>query len=182
MKNEMTSIGLFEFTSISDGFLMTDYILKGSNVRLLKNEIMCPGKYVLLIEGDLRAVTNSINIAKEKKMYSMKKSEIIAKISSKVIEGINKKIEGNKFDAVGVLETKNYVTALVLADLMFKNSKIEINRILDRYGIFGKGIVIYSGSTSEVNNANNFALTSKYKDNIVRTNTIHKPISNYFNI
>lgn len=182
MEHNVHSIGLFEFSSISDGLKMTDHILKSSNVQIFKNEIICPGKYVLLIKGELKAVNNALDRAKEEKMYSMKKAELIANISNQVFKSINNKIDVLELDAVGILETKNYIISLVLADLMIKSSKVMINKIIDRLGIFGKGVIIYSGSTSEVNNAHNYVLASKYKDNIVRSNTIHKPASNFFNI
>ncbi len=177
-----SSIGLFEFYSISDGLKMTDILLKSSNVHIHKNEIICPGKYALLIKGDLKAVSNAVSRAKSEKMTSMIKAELIPDISDKVFEGLNKNIDELNADAVGVLETKNYVISLVLADLMVKSARITILKILDRLGIVGKGIIIYSGSTSQVDSAHNCAIGSKYAENIVASNTINKPDSNFFNI
>ena len=177
-----SSIGLFEFYSISDGLKMTDIILKSSNVQIHKNEIICPGKYTLLVKGELKAVSNAVTRAKSENMITMLKAELISDISNKVFEAINRNVVLEKADSVGVLETKNYVISLVLADLMIKSANITIQKIPDRLGIFGKGLIIYSGSTSEVSSAHYSALASKVADNIISSNIIHKPSFNYFNV
>ncbi|PKM94725.1 MAG: hypothetical protein CVU84_09430 [Firmicutes bacterium HGW-Firmicutes-1] len=177
-----SSIGLFEFYSISDGLKMTDIILKSSNVQIHKNEIICPGKYALLVKGEFKAVSNAVNRAKSENMVTMLKAELIADISNKVFEAINRNVVLEKVDSVGVLETKNYVMSLVLADLMIKSANITIQKIPDRLGVVGKGLVIYSGSTSEVSSAHNSAIASKFADNIISSNIIHKPSFNYFNV
>lgn len=176
------SIGLFEFSSISDGFKMTDLILKSSDVQIHKNELICPGRYVLLIKGNLKSVNNALNTAKAENMKSLLKAEIIPNISDKVFRAINKKVAFENIDAVGVIETKNYVISLVLADLIIKSASVDVLKIMDRFGISGKGIIIYSGTTSEVNCAHNNVIASKYMEDIIRSNKINKPNANYFNI
>ncbi len=177
-----SSIGLFEFYSISDGLKMTDIVLKSSNVQIHRNEIICPGKYALLVKGELKAVSNAVTRARDENMVTMLKAELISDISNKVFEAINRNVVLEKADSVGVVETKNYVMSLVLADLMVKNANITIQKIPDRLGVVGKGLIIYSGSTSEVTSAHNSAISSKFADNIMSSNIIYKPSFNYFNI
>lgn len=176
------SIGLFEFSSISDGLKITDVVLKASDVEIHKNELICPGRYVLIIKGNLKSVSTAINAAKAENLKSLLKAEIIPNISDKVFRAINKKIPDEGIDAIGVIETKNYVISLVLADLIIKNANVKVLKIMDRFGISGKGVVIYSGTTSEVNCAHNNAISSNYADDIIRSNKINKPNANFFNI
>lgn len=176
------SIGLFEFSSISDGLKLTDIILKSADVQIHKNEVICPGRYALLIKGNLKSVSSALNTAKAENMKSLLKADIIPNVSDQVFRAVNASVVLDEVDSVGVIETKNYVISLILADLIIKSASVTILKIIDRIGISGKGIIIYSGTTSEVNCAHNNAISSKYTEDIIRSNTINKPAMNYFNI
>ena len=51
-----SAIGIVETSSIAKGFEIADAVLKAANVRLVVNRTICPGKYMVLIGGDVDAV------------------------------------------------------------------------------------------------------------------------------
>ena len=55
------AIGLVEFVSIAKGIEAADAMLKAANIELLEAKPICPGKYIVLICGDVSAVENSVN-------------------------------------------------------------------------------------------------------------------------
>ncbi|MFM7846666.1 MAG: BMC domain-containing protein, partial [Planctomycetota bacterium] len=55
-----SAIGIIETSSIAKGFEISDSILKSANVELVVNRTICPGKYMVLISGDVDAVKASI--------------------------------------------------------------------------------------------------------------------------
>ena len=59
MKNGK-AIGIVETSSIAKGFEIADTILKAANVQIVVNRTICPGKYMVLIGGDVDAVQASI--------------------------------------------------------------------------------------------------------------------------
>jgi len=55
-----SAIGIIETSSIAKGFEISDSILTAATVELVVNRTICPGKYMVLISGDVDAVQASI--------------------------------------------------------------------------------------------------------------------------
>ena len=55
--NNGSAIGIVETSSIAKGFEIADTMLKTANVRLVVNRTICPGKYMVLIGGDVDVVS-----------------------------------------------------------------------------------------------------------------------------
>jgi microcompartment protein CcmL/EutN len=54
------AIGLLELKNITRGILAADAMLKAANVEILMAQAMCPGKYVVMIAGDVGAVQSAV--------------------------------------------------------------------------------------------------------------------------
>lgn len=59
------AIGMVELSSIAKGMQVTDFMLKSANVGLLMAKTVCPGKYVVMVGGDVAAVTQAINTGEQ---------------------------------------------------------------------------------------------------------------------
>ena len=57
---QKNSIGLIELSSIAAGFLVADAMLKAADVEILLSRTICSGKYMVLVGGDVAAVTASV--------------------------------------------------------------------------------------------------------------------------
>ena len=56
-----TAIGIVETSSIAKGFEIADTMLKTANVRMVVNRTICPGKYMVLVGGEVDAVRSSVD-------------------------------------------------------------------------------------------------------------------------
>jgi len=54
------AIGIIETSSIAKGFEVADAVLKAADVKMVLNRTICPGKYMVLVGGDVDAVNASI--------------------------------------------------------------------------------------------------------------------------
>ncbi len=54
------AIGILELTSIARGMELGDVMLKSANVQLLLCRTLCPGKFLLMLGGDVGAVQQAI--------------------------------------------------------------------------------------------------------------------------
>ena len=59
------AIGLIELTSIARGYEVADTVLKAANVEILTNRSICPGKFMVLIGGDVDAVKAAVEAGLE---------------------------------------------------------------------------------------------------------------------
>ncbi len=57
------AIGILELTSIARGMELGDVMLKSANVQLLLCRTLCPGKFLLMLGGDVGAVQQAIPAA-----------------------------------------------------------------------------------------------------------------------
>ena len=69
------AIGMVECTTVSTGFKAADEMAKAADVEILQAEVTCPGKFVILVAGELSAVRASVDVAAGK--YSDKVMEEI---------------------------------------------------------------------------------------------------------
>ncbi|EBW8668351.1 BMC domain-containing protein [Salmonella enterica subsp. enterica serovar Enteritidis] len=54
------AIGILELTSIAKGMELGDAMLKSANVDLLVSKTICPGKFLLMLGGDIGAIQQAI--------------------------------------------------------------------------------------------------------------------------
>lgn len=59
------SIGLVELKSIPIGIEVADMMLKTANVELVLANPICPGKYVIIVSGNVGSVENAIKAGKD---------------------------------------------------------------------------------------------------------------------
>src|SRR5262245_780849 len=60
MEGVTTALGLLEVESIARGYTTTDAMVKKAAVRLLESRPVSPGKYVILVNGDVGEVDESM--------------------------------------------------------------------------------------------------------------------------
>lgn len=58
------AIGMIEFKTVSAGVTAADLMVKTAAVELIEAQVVCPGKYIALITGDLSAVDAAVATAK----------------------------------------------------------------------------------------------------------------------
>lgn len=58
------AIGLIEFKTVAAGVTAADVMVKTAEVEILEAQVVCPGKYIALITGDLSAVRSAVDAAK----------------------------------------------------------------------------------------------------------------------
>ncbi|KJS46948.1 MAG: propanediol utilization protein, partial [Peptococcaceae bacterium BRH_c23] len=54
------AIGLLELKNMTKGILAADAMLKAANVEMIISQPMCPGKYVVMVAGDVGAVQSAV--------------------------------------------------------------------------------------------------------------------------
>jgi len=56
----INSLGLIELRSISRGIKTTDEMLKSADVEIVMSSSICPGKYAILVSGNVGSVKNAV--------------------------------------------------------------------------------------------------------------------------
>ncbi|OQY11287.1 MAG: propanediol utilization protein [Desulfobacteraceae bacterium 4572_19] len=148
----MDTLGLVESRSIAAGALLADHMVKKADVKLLKASTICPGRFMIHIEGERDAVETSVLFARNFD-FSLAGSFILSNVSSQVILALKQKHEIKYGDAVGIVESKTAVSGIVAADKAVKQATVKLARLVTANGICGKSYFIISGNTSSVEEA-----------------------------
>ena len=160
----MITIGFLESNSIARGVEAADAMLKAAEVRLVVARPSCPGKYHIMISGEVSAVQSAMDAGKEKVGSSLIDELVIPRVHPQVIEAINLATMPEKVRAIGVMEYFSVVQAVMGADAAVKAAGVELIEVRLGTGIGGKSFVVLTGDVSAVE-ASVAAGTKEAKEN-----------------
>ncbi|MCC5912232.1 MAG: BMC domain-containing protein [Clostridiaceae bacterium] len=147
------TIGLIELNSIAKGIEVGDAVIKVADVQLLKAHAVCPGKYILLICGDIGAVKTAIEAGQEIGKAYVVDHLTLPSVHPQLIEAIQGLNIVPEVSAIGVLEFFNIATSIVAADAAAKAASINLIEIRLGLSIGGKSFITLCGDVSSVQEA-----------------------------
>lgn len=141
------SIGLLEFKRISTGIEASNQMLKAADVKLLMAKYICPGKYIILIAGDISAVNSSVKAGVKAAQKDLLKDMVISKVNKSLIDLIqNKKQKLDKINSLGILEYSSIASGITAADVAVKAAEVELVKLVLGMRTGGKSLIIFTGS------------------------------------
>ncbi len=162
--------------SIATGIKTADEMLKSADVELIMSSPICPGKYVILVSGNVGSVKNAVETGIRTADIFLVESHIINNLDDKVIPALSATTEIKEMKALGVIETISALTSVKAGDIAVKASSVELIEIRIARGLGGKGFVVLTGELSSVKSAVQTCL-NELKDGgeIVSTSVIPSP-------
>lgn len=146
----MKSIGMVEFNSIARGMEAADFMLKAAQVELVTCNTVCPGKYVVLISGDVAAVQSSVQVGIARGAEFVVDDFILANVHSSVFPAVNCTSGVSTLQALGVIETFSIASSIVAADAAVKAAEVDLIEVRAGMGIGGKSFVTMTGDVAAV--------------------------------
>lgn len=153
MKKQGTAIGIIETSSIAKGFQIADTVLKTANVEILVNRTICPGKYMVLIGGDVDAVNASVEAGVRVGAHTVVDHFVIANVHPSVFPAISGVAHLPELKALGVVESFSVASIIEAADAAVKATPIQLVCIHLAMAIGGKGWVSLTGDVASVEEA-----------------------------
>ena len=153
MKKQGTAIGIIETSSIAKGFHIADTVLKTANVEILVNRTICPGKYMVLIGGDVDAVNSSVEAGVRVGAHTVVDHFVIANVHPAVFPAISGVSHLPELRALGVVESFSVASIIEAADAAVKATPIQLVCIHLAMAIGGKGWVSLTGDVASVEEA-----------------------------
>lgn len=147
------TIGMVELNSIAKGIEVADEMIKSAEVNLLLAKTVCPGKYVILITGNVGAVQVAVNHGVAVGQQYVVNKLLLPNVHPQVIPAINASTNVEKLRDLGVLEFFSIASAIVAADAAVKSANVDLIEIRLGIGIGGKAFITLTGDVSSVKNA-----------------------------
>ena len=145
-----TAIGIVETSSIAKGFAVADAVMKAANVELVVNRTICPGKYMVLIGGDVQSVNASVEAGVRVGAHTVVDHFVIPNIHPEVFPAINGVAHLPSLKALGVIEGFSVASVIEAADAAIKAANVKFVTIHLAMAIGGKGFVSLTGDVSAV--------------------------------
>ncbi len=147
------AIGLIELNSIARGYQVGDAMLKAAAVEILFNRTICPGKFMVMVAGDVAAVEaamgNGLDIGGETVVDDL----LLPNVHADVFPAISGTRVIETTGALGILETFSVASIIEAADAAVKAANIQLMEIHLAMAIGGKGYMTLTGDVAAVDAA-----------------------------
>jgi microcompartment protein CcmL/EutN len=150
---EMNSIGLIELTSIAAGYLVSDTMLKTSEVELLLSRSICSGKYIVMVGGDVAAVRAAVDAGKVSGKGVVIDTFVIPNVHKDVFPAISGVNEVPMLEALGIVESFSVASLIEAADAAVKTARVRLIEIRLAMALGGKAFVTMTGDVAAVRSA-----------------------------
>lgn len=144
------AIGLVEFSSISRGIYGADQMVKISEVKLVTAQTICPGKYIVLVQGEVSAVQDSVRAGEAAAAEYLVDSFIIPNVHEDVFPAISGAASPERLGAVGIFETFSAAAVISAADEILKAADLSAMEIRLGAGLGGRACFTFTGDVASV--------------------------------
>ena len=144
------AIGMVEYKTVSSGMRAADRMVKTADVEILQADTVCPGKYMVLISGDLSAVRASVDAAIVLDAEQLIDSFVLGNPHESIFSALYGASDIESPNALGILETFSAAAAIVAADTAAKTALVELIELRLARGMCGKSYMLITGEVAAV--------------------------------
>lgn len=180
------AIATFEISSIARGYFLLDQIVKKAPVKVLEASSVTPGKFFILINGDVASVEESRLAVLAQGANHMIDDVLIPDLHPEILPGVYSQNQFQISESVGVVETTTVSSGLIAADRGLKSSDTHLIDFQMARGIGGKAYFFLTGTLDNVQaGVEAAAMSLLEKGTLIRTEVIaspHEDFLAYFNL
>lgn len=144
------AIGLLEIKNITKGILAADTMLKAADVEIIMAQPLCPGKYVIMVAGDVGAVQSAVRSGKGCGSENVVDDFLLPNLHDSVYKALTGCSEVSKIEALGIIESYSVASAIIAADTAAKAATVTLLEVRLARGMGGKAIVTLTGDVGAV--------------------------------
>lgn len=144
------ALALLEFRSIAAGIQAADAMVKRAPIDLIRAGTVQPGKYLVLIGGEVADVEESLAAGRDVGAPAAVDFVFLPQVHPEVVEAISGGRVPEVQDALGVIETTTVAAAIHAADAGIKGAEVRLVEVRLADGLGGKGIVLFAGMVADV--------------------------------
>ena len=144
------AIGMIEYKTVASGMTAADLMVKTSEVEVIEAKTVCPGKYMVLVTGDLSSVKAAVDAATAKFPDTLIDSFVLGNPHESIMGAIYGANEIHNKNALGILETYTAASAIVAADITAKTAIVELIELRLARGMCGKSYLLITGEVAAV--------------------------------
>jgi microcompartment protein CcmL/EutN len=147
---EYPALGILEFNSIAQGIKAADEALKEASVEMVLARTICPGKFLIILNGNVDEVKSSLNKSVKAGDYHNVDSIVIPNLHPQVAPALAAVSDIKDIATLGIVETFSAPSAILSADSAVKAADVQLIEIRVANGIGGKSFYTLTGGEHSV--------------------------------
>jgi microcompartment protein CcmL/EutN len=144
------ALGLLELSSIALGLRAADSMVKRAPVRALVAGSVQPGKFLVLVDGDVASVEEALAAGLEAGAPTVVDRLFLPDIHPAVGNAIAGQRWEGEIDTLGVIETRTTAGTIRAADAGMKGAEVKLVEIRLANGLGGRAFCLFAGDQHEV--------------------------------
>jgi bacterial microcompartment shell protein len=144
------ALALIETNSIVAGILAGDAMVKKAVVQLLEARSVCPGKYIVVIAGEVGPVRESWQVGVATAADALVDQLLLPNVHRSVFPALMSAALPRRDEALGIIETVTGAICIVAADAAVKAADVQLLEIRLANGLGGKSYVLMEGTVADV--------------------------------
>lgn len=170
------TLGFIEYRSVARGLMATDEMLKNGKVELIQATVVCPGKFIAMVAGDIGAVKQSVEKGYRFDPAFAISQFVLPNVHPSVLPALTATSPVDIKGSLGIIETLDASSAIVAGDTASKSAAIELIEIRLARGMGGKAFVFMCGKLGAVEAAVRTAAEKVGREGlIIATSVIASP-------
>ena len=141
------AIGMVEYKTVASGVVAADAMVKTSEVDIIEAQTVCPGKYIVIISGDLSAVRAAVENLHGRYLIN---SFVLGNPHESIFPAIYGATAIEDVSALGIVETYDATSIIVAADEAAKTAIVDLVELRIARGMCGKSYMMLTGEVAAV--------------------------------
>jgi microcompartment protein CcmL/EutN len=169
------ALALIELASIARGHVVADAMLKRAPIALLRAEFVSPGKFLVLVAGDVASADESFRLGVEVAGDRLVDRLFLPQAHPSLWPMLSHEARRPAVESLGLIETATVAATLLAADAAAKAAAVELFELQLARGIGGKAFFTVTGLLAEVEAALDAAVGVLDAALVVATEVIAAP-------
>ncbi len=144
------ALALLEFDSVAVGIEAGDAMAKRSALRVLLAGTVHPGKYLVLVGGEVADVEEAVDAGLAMADGHLIDRVVLPDVDERVVAGVAGDRAPSEGEALGIIETSSAAATIHAADAGVKGAAVSIRQLRLADDLGGKGYVLFGGPVGEV--------------------------------
>lgn len=147
------ALALLELDSIAVGIRCGDAMVKRSPVEMLRAGTVHPGKFLILVAGDVATVDEALTAGHEAALGHLMDHLYLPQIDPQVTAALRGRRLRGELEAYGVVETCTAASLLAAADRAVKGADVQLRELWLADDLGGKAYCAVAGTLTDVETA-----------------------------
>ena len=149
---EVISVGAIEFASVVAGYQALDALMKSATTTLHVARSVSPGNFLVVFSGSVGDINMAMETARQVGGSQVVDFLTVANIHPALFPAMAEEVvlDPEKLGALGAVETRTAVSAMVAADAACKAASVTLFKLAFSTELNGKGLLLMNGALSDV--------------------------------